>query len=93
MIFANAGNIVNKDTIDMIIAILGFLGVTSVVSVIIIWNHMNLMNPIRFTFEEIDKRENYIFFITFIKTLVAVILASASLFGSLLVYFFLKLMK
>ena len=63
MILANAGNIVNKDTIDMIIAIFGFLGVTSVVSVIIIWNHMNLMNPICFTFEEIDKREYFFYYI------------------------------
>ena len=67
MILANAGNIVNKDNIDIIIAIFGFIGVTSILTVITSWNHMNLMNPICFTFEEIDKRENYIFLLHLLK--------------------------
>ena len=89
MIFATADNMSTKDTIDMIIAILGFIGVTSVVTIITSWNHMNLMNPICFTFEEIDRREKYIFFNPFIKTVLLVFLVPISIGSGVLLTFFL----
>lgn len=78
-----------KDNIDMVISILGLLGITSIVTVLTNWNYMNLMNPIRFTFEEIDRREKYIFFNPFIKTVFLVLLCPISIGSGVLLVFFL----
>ena|GEM_PF-6107726 len=47
-------------TVESIITILSFLGVPSIVAVFYYWNSMMLMDPINFTFEELDKREKYV---------------------------------
>ena len=78
------------DNIDRVISILGFLGVTSVFTVLASWNYMNLMNPIRFTFEEIDRRERYIFFNPFIKTVFLFLLVPISIGSGVLLVFFLR---
>ena len=78
------------DNIDRVISILEFLGVTSVFAVLASWNYMNLMNPIRFTFEEIDRRERYIFFNPFIKTVFLFLLVPISIGSGVLLVFFLR---
>lgn len=47
-------------TVESIITILSFLGAPSIVAVFYYWNSMMLMDPINFTFEELDKRERYV---------------------------------
>ena len=78
-----------KDPIDMVMYILGLLGVTSIGTVLVSWNYMNLMNPIRFTFEEIDRKEKYIFFNPFIKTVLLVLSVPISIGSGVLLGFFL----
>ena len=67
-----------KDNLDPIIAILGLFGVTSFSAVLIYLNYIILMNPIRFTFEEIDRRDKYIFLNPLIKTVLLVLLVPIS---------------
>ena len=83
-----------KDNIDMITSIFGLLGVTSLFTGLTYWNYMKLMNPIRFTFEEIDRREKYIFLNPFINTVLLVLSVPITIgCGALTAFFFYKNME
>lgn len=73
-------------TVERVITILGFLGIPSIIAVVCGFNSMMLMDPVSFTFEELDKREKYVIlspigsasFALFILTIIVFILVAVS---------------